>query len=182
MVAKLDNDQALIRQAQAGRAEAVASLYQHYAPVIFRYLFVRVSDRAAAEDLTGDVFLKMVEALPRYEDRGTPIAAWLFRIAHDRLVDYYRRSSLRQHEPLIETTPDGEPGPEGAVLTRMDGEQLYTLLRGLTEEQQLALQLRFIEGYSLEDTAALMQKTVGAIKALQHRGLRQLARQLEVEA
>jgi RNA polymerase sigma-70 factor, ECF subfamily len=182
MVDQLDSDQKLIRQAQAGEAEAVTVLYRRHAPVIYRYLYVRLSDRNAAEDLTGEVFLKMIEGLPRYEDRGMPFGAWLFRIAHDRLVDHFRRNNLRQHEPLLDTLPDSEDGTESAALRRVEHHTLLGLLSGLTEEQQLALQLRFIEGHSLEETASLMQKTVGAIKALQHRALRQMARQLEAEA
>ena len=181
MVNHRDGDQALIQRAQAGDAQAVAKLYEGYAPAIFRYLYGRVSIRAVAEDLTAEVFLKMVEGLPRYVDRGLPIGAWLFRIAHDRLVDYFRRSSQRQHEPLSEMLVDETDGTETAALRQVEVRTLFALFNGLTDEQRLVLQLRFIEGYSLEYTAGLMQKTIGAVKALQFRALRHLAGQLQAE-
>jgi RNA polymerase sigma-70 factor, ECF subfamily len=180
MVNNQAHDPALIRRAQTGDADAVAELYHRHAPVIFRYLYVRLCERATAEDLTGEVFLKMVEGLPHYSDRGLPFGAWLFRIAHARLVDHYRRNNRRQNTLLSETWADEGDGPEALALDRITYRTLLALLRHLTDEQQLVVQLRFIEGHSLEVTASLMQKNVGAVKALQHRALRELERQLEV--
>ena len=168
---------ALIRRAQQGDADAAAELYHRHASAIFRYLLFRVSDQAIAEDLTGEVFLRMTECLPRFSDRGAPFAAWLFRIAHDRLVDY-RRAAHREAEELSESIVDGAPDPEAQAATQMDAHQLAELIATLTDEQKTVIQLRFVEGYSLEDTAQLMSKTVGAIKALQHRALQSLARKL----
>jgi len=169
-------EKTLIRRAQAGDAEAAAALYHQHAEAIFRYLFFRVHDRATAEDLTSEVFLKMVEALPRFADRGAPFAAWLFRIAHDRMVDHHRRAAYRQTEALAETLEDHRPGPEAQAVTRGETDHLREALGSLTDEQRLVMQLRFVEGYSLEDTARILEKTTGAVKAQQHRALRQLAR------
>lgn len=180
-------DDALVRQAQhpgsaAAAADAVAELYRRHAAAIFRYFWLRLGDQATAEDLAGDVFLRMVEALPRYENRGIPFSAWLFRIAHDRYVDYVRRSGLRRTEILSETLETGEEPLDVALSAHLDKEQLRAAIQNLSDEQQLVVQLRFIEGYNLEEVSHMMQKTVGAVKALQHRATRQLARLLEQPA
>ena len=169
----------LIQRAQRGEAQAVSELYQLHAPAIFRYFYFRVQDRAAAEDLTSEVFIKMIEGLPRYEERGFPISAWLFRIAHDRVVDHHRRSAYRQAEPLSDTLEAREAGTEAQALARAEQDRLLLLLGTLTDEQQTVVQLRFIEGLSLEDCAQILGKTSGAIKSLQHRALRQLGQKLE---
>jgi RNA polymerase sigma-70 factor, ECF subfamily len=169
----------LVERARRGEAEAVAELYRLHSPAIFRYFFFRVRERAMAEDLTGEVFVKMVEGLPRYEERGHPITAWLFRIAHDRFVDHHRRAALRPTEPLADTQVATELGTEAQAIERAQQQQLWQLMGSLTEEQQTVIQLRFIEGYSLEDCARLLHKSTGAIKSLQHRALRQLGQKFE---
>ncbi len=138
----------------------------------------RVPDRATAEDLTGEVFVKMVEGLPRYEERGLPISAWLYRIAHDRVVDYHRRSALRQTESLTEALI-AEGSTEADAVARAEWQRVARAIGTLTDEQQTVIQLRFVEGHSVDDCARLLQKTAGAVKALQHRALRQLAQKLE---
>jgi RNA polymerase sigma-70 factor (ECF subfamily) len=168
----------LIRQAKAGEADAVAELYRVHSPTVFRYVYFRVQNRATAEDLTGDVFLKALDGLSRYADRGLPFAAWLLRIAHDRVVDYYRRASVRQTESLPEALPDGSKTTEDAAMRRVERQYLYDAMQSLTDEQKMVVQLRFIEGFRLEETAQIMNKSTGAIKAMQHRALGQLAARL----
>jgi RNA polymerase sigma-70 factor (ECF subfamily) len=121
----------------------------------------------------------MVEALPRFVDRGAPVAAWLFRIAHDRVVDHHRRAVYRDSQVIGETLETGEAGPEAQALGSAEKQQLNELIAQLTDEQRTVIQLRFIEGYSLEECARILGKTIGAIKALQHRALRQMARSFE---
>ncbi len=169
----------LVRLAQQSDVEATAELYHRHAPAIFRYFYFRVNDQPTAEDLTGDVFLEMVKALPRYQDLGVPFAAWLFRIAHDQMVDHYRRAANRPTEELSEALLDGNPGPDVEAELRVETGRLHEALNFLTNEQQLVIQLRFIEGYSLDETAHIMEKTTGAIKAMQHRALSRLARKLK---
>jgi RNA polymerase sigma-70 factor (ECF subfamily) len=169
----------LVRRARGGDADAVAELYHTHAAAIFRYFYFRVSDRATAEDLTAEVFVKMVEGLPRYEERGVPISAWLFRIAHDRVVDYHRRSVLRQTETITDGLVSDEASIEAQAVDRSERERISQLIGMLTDEQQTVIQLRFVEGYSLEDCARILKKSTGAIKALQHRALRQLAQRMD---
>lgn len=179
MPAPDSTEQALIRRAQAGDADAVAALYQAHAPAIFRYCSFRVREQATAEDLTAEVFVKMLEGLPRYVDRGLPLAAWLFRIAHDRVVDHHRRAGRRAVEPLSLTLPADGLGTEAQALANAELAQVRALLGNLTDEQRLVIQLRFVEGFDLEACAQVMGKNMGAIKALQHRALRQLTAQME---
>jgi RNA polymerase sigma-70 factor (ECF subfamily) len=168
----------LVQRAKSGDAAAVTEIYQRHSPAIFRYFLYRVRERQTAEDLTGDVFVKMVEGLPRFEDRGAPLAAWLFRIAHDRVVDHHRRAALRQTETIADDLAAREPGPDSLAQQRLEAERLQAQMAALTDEQRTVIQLRFVEGYSLEECARLLGKTTGAIKALQHRALRQLAGKL----
>ena len=179
-MADTDADEpALVQRAQRGDAEAIAALFRRHAPGIFRYFIFRVSDRAAAEDLTSEVFLHMLEGLPSYIARGAPFVAWLFRIAHDRSVDYYRRLARRPAEELTAELRDQAPDPEAQVARRAEDRRLYEALATLTDEQKLVIQLRFIEAYSLEETARALSKSTGAIKAIQHRALGRLGQILK---
>ena len=163
-----------IARARQGDPEAIAALYRHYADGIYRYLFYRLGDAETAEDLTADVFLKMIEDLPRYEERGLPFGAWLFRIARARLIDHWR------HTAALGDTETGpyvtREVPEDAIDA---SEMIERALRVLTPEQREVITLRFLVGMSLEEVARAMGKTVGAVKALQHRALGTLARYLE---
>lgn len=172
----------LIQRAQQGNADALADLYQHYAPLLFRYFFFRTNDQTTAEDLTGEVFLRLVESLQHYHDRGFPFAAWLFRIAHARVVDYHRYRARRPSEALSEQAVDPQPDPEALAAHKWDIARIANTLVLLTDEQQTVIQLRFVEGYSLEETARLMQKTIGAVKAMQHRALQYLTHKLNHDA
>jgi len=173
------DERQLIQQAQAGHEAATTTLYQRHHPAIYRYFYFRMGNPVVAEDLTAEVFLEMVRALPRYQDYGVPFAAWLFRIAHDRMVDHLRRAARRPTTELSEDWVDEKPGPEAEARTRALTDELRAALGALTDEQQRVVQLRFIEGYTLEETARLMQKNIGAIKAMQHRALNTLAQKLK---
>lgn len=173
-------EQRLLRQAQRGDAEAFAHLYRHNVQAIFRYIVHRVSDNALAEDLTADVFIKALEALPNYRDQGKPFIAWLYRIAHARVIDHYRRTSRRPAESDVEDEPLADvPNMDAAMLRRQAAYALRTAIADLTDDQQQVVILRFIEGYRIEAVAQMMGKQPNAIKALQFRALRTLASRLE---
>jgi RNA polymerase sigma-70 factor (ECF subfamily) len=170
---------ALVQRAQQGDAEAVAELYRRHAPAIFRYFYFRLHDQTLAEDLTSEVFLRMTLALPTYAERGAPFAAWLFRVAHDRIVDHHRHAARTRTETLSEMVLDDAPEVESLLAQQADYRHLVQAITTLSDEQQMVVQLRFIEGYSLEETAQIVGKNVGAVKALQHRALQNLARKLK---
>ena len=174
-----ENEQALIARAQRYEAEAVAELYRRHLGEIYRYCLFRVGDGPTAEDLTEEVFLNMVQALPRYVDRGVPFVAWLYRIARARVVDFQRQRARRGTAALLDSLADGAPGPEAQAASRAEVRELKRAMAQLSEPYQMVLQMRFIEGCDLEETARRMGKTVGATKVLQHRALRKLAELVE---
>jgi len=172
-------EQRLLQQAQRGDADAFAALYQAHVQAIFRYIYHRLNDTHLAEDLTGDVFVKALKGLGNYEDQGKPFVAWLYRIAHARLVDYYRKTGRRQEESNVEEEEIAvQPEMDNSLARRQIARILEKAIAHLTDEQQQVILLRFIEGYSLEKVAQLMDKKPNAIKSLQRRGLRSLGNRL----
>lgn len=166
----------LIARARQGDRQALSALYEANVQNIYRYVFYRVSSEAVAEDITSETFLKAIEGLGTYEDRGVPFVAWLYRIAYARIADYYRRGK-RQPEPMnVADFASDSDVVERAAIKQMRIDRLVALLPKLTGDQQHVIILRIIEGYSIEETASMINKTQGAVKALQHRALRSLAR------
>ncbi|HWQ16200.1 MAG TPA: sigma-70 family RNA polymerase sigma factor [Roseiflexaceae bacterium] len=175
------SDSELIYRAKAGDHGAVTQIYERYAPAIYRYIYFRVGEVELAEDLQADVFLRMLEGIHRYEDRGWPISAWLYRIAHDRTVDTMRRRRVRQHVPL-ETWGGACEGPESTVDERLDYEEIGRMMNELTDDQRQVIHMRFMADMSIQEVASRLGRTEGSVKALQHRGLQSLARRLASSA
>ena len=179
---------ALLEKAQRGEPAAYDRLYNLYADKIFRYLYARLNQRETSEDLTADVFVRLVQTLPRFRvNRARPVAsfsAWLYRIAGNLLTDEYRKQKHRNHQD-IETQLDLADRAPGPFQHSAAAEESYRLRAALTElggEQQSVLLYRFAEGFSLPEVAEVMGKTVGAVKALQHRAVANLRRILAPEA
>jgi RNA polymerase sigma-70 factor (ECF subfamily) len=172
----------LVALAKQGDERAVGELYRRHVDMIYRYTYARVKDWAAAEDLTAQVFLKALEGLPNYEHTGAPFRAWLYRIAHARTVDYWRQQQRRQEVVLVDTLPARDPLPEEVVVARSQWDDAIDLLTNLTDDQRDVIMLRFIEEMSLAEAADTLGKTIGAVKALQHRALASLARLLKQRA
>jgi RNA polymerase sigma-70 factor (ECF subfamily) len=168
-------DPHLIHRARQGDPDAIAALYRHHVDAIHRYVRYRVPDTPAAEDLTAEVFLRMVEGLPRYHQNGAPFEAWLYRIAAARVADYYRRRKRRPQESLTDAEPDRAELPERRLQDEEEETALRIALRQLSAEQQDVLVLRFVERKSHAEVAALLGKSVTAIKSTQHRALNRLA-------
>lgn len=169
------SDSELIKQAQDGDQTAFAQLYNRYAQPLYRYIYFRIGDPDLAEDLQAEVFLRVFESLDRYEDRGWPLSAWLYRIAHDRTVDVIRRRRFRQTVPL-ESWSGACEGPDHEIDVRLDCEELQRHLRDLTDDQRQVIYLRFIANLSVQEVALRLGRSEGAVKALQYRGLQSLAR------
>lgn len=165
---------ALLARAQKGDREAVALLYEIYSQAIFRYIVIRVPTTADAEDLTAEVFVTMVKALPSYQVTGAPFEAWLYRVAGARVADFHRRAYRRPQTELSETLHDFEPLPEEEMQQKQRLDQLRSLFRELSEEHQTILILRFVERKSHEEVALLLNKTVASVKSTQHRALKRL--------
>ena len=168
----------IIARAKAGDADAIGQLYERYAPQVHRYIASRLGDPVLAEDVCSDVFVKMLEGLDRYEDRGWPFSAWLYRIAYARTMDMLRQARRRPSVPLDESAPQALEPPDEAVISRIAYHELQSVMRILTRDQRLVLRLRFDEDRSLAEIAESLGRTVGSVKALQHRGLARLAEAL----
>ncbi len=175
------DERTLIDRAKRGDREAIAEIYDRHVDRIYRYVRYRIVDGRVAEDITADVFLKAIESLDRFDERGVPFIAWLYRIAHARVIDYWRRLQRRPEveidDPTVqEVVFDEEDANETDVLQHRS---LLKAVQHLTDEQQQVITLHFREGLSMTEIAQIMDKTEGAIKALQRRALEALARILE---
>ena len=161
--------------------EAIGILYDRYHAHIFRYLWMRVSDFQQAEDLTGEVFTRMVASLARYQERELPFQAWLYRIAHNLLVDQYRKNGTGQRISLDEMKelPMEEHDLVASVDKRLLIEEVRSAMQRLDALQKDVIVLRFLIGLPIRDVALILDKTIPTIKALQHRGLRDLRLFLE---
>jgi RNA polymerase sigma-70 factor (ECF subfamily) len=164
----------LIRLAQRGDREAVATLYQAYVTRIYRYVAARLPGGTDAEDITADVFVRMVEGLPGYQVTGAPFEAWLYRIAATRVADFYRSRAKSPSDTLDENLSDEAPLSEEMFSEAQALDELRRALHQLPEEHQTILVLRFVERKSHEDVAALLGKSAAAVKSIQHRALSRL--------
>ena len=178
----VEPESVLIARAKTGDSEAITALYERYAPQIQRYIAARLGDPVQAEDVCADVFVKVLESLGRYEDRGWPFSAWLYRIAYARTVDVLRQSRRRHSIPLDERQLGALDPPDDAVMSRLAYHEIKGAMDILTREQQLVLRLRFDEDRSLAEIAESLGRTIGSVKALQHRGLTRLAQELGPQA
>jgi RNA polymerase sigma-70 factor, ECF subfamily len=169
----------LINRAKAGDSQAISQLYRANAQMIYRYIAYRVPTTADAEDLTSEVFMRMLEGLPAYEIMEVPFEAWLYRIASHRIADFYRKRS-RQNEDieLHESLANDDPMPEESLQKQQEFKHLRSALAYLTQEQQDVLILRFIENKNHQDVADILEKTLSAVRTIQHRALVRLAQLL----
>jgi RNA polymerase sigma-70 factor (ECF subfamily) len=171
--------------ADARRREpaAVTRIYTAYAPALFRFFMAAVSDRHLAEDLTGTAFVSAIEALPRFRGPIEALGGWLFQIARHDLYDHRRKQARSRIEPLEDNLneaalADGGVDPEELAIERVEGTRVLAALRQLSSDQREVLLLRMAGGLTAPEVAAVLGKTTGAVKALQHRGLASLARVL----
>jgi RNA polymerase sigma-70 factor (ECF subfamily) len=162
----------LMRQAQSGDRAALAELYNEHWPAIFRYLYYRVGNRQAAEDLTAEVFARMLEALPRYRPTAVPFKAWLFKIARNLAVDHFRRGGGRVDASLDpEMENHMEEDPYSRVARSLTSDRLQNALSTLSPEQRDVVIMRIIGEMPIGEVAQALGKSEDAIKGLQRRGL-----------
>ena len=162
---------------------ALSELYDRYELKIYSYVYRRTSDQALAEDLTAQVFLKMLEAIHNEKTWHSSFSGWLYRIAHNLVIDHYRARDRQKQVSLDDAPVMHDPGnnPVNAAEIQLDSEYLRSALRRLTGDQAQVVSLRFLEGYSFGEIAAMMDKTEGAVKALQHRAMATLRQLLVYE-
>ncbi len=177
----ITNEADLAQRASQRDPDAFAELYNAYVEKIYKYVYYKVGDATEAEDLCGQVFLKAWEAIGRYTWYGYPFSSWLYRLAHNLVVDHYR--TRREILPLNDTlvTREEPIDPEVALARSLGSGELRQAILKLTREQRQVICLKFIEGYSNSEIATMMDKKEGAIRALQYRALRSLQAILEAE-
>ncbi|NTU79146.1 MAG: sigma-70 family RNA polymerase sigma factor [Chloroflexales bacterium] len=170
----------VIRRAQAADHQALTIIYERFAPGIFRYIYYRVGDVDLARDIQSDVFLRMLEGIGRYEDRGWSIGAWLYRIAHARTIDALRYRD-RHPSASLDKWDAVADGPDAGLDGGADRSAMLQAIARLCEAQRRVLLLRHVHGLSLEETARQMGRSVGSIKALQHRAHERVVRLMKDE-
>lgn len=176
-----DEMRTLVLRAKTGDSEAFGMLYDRYLDLVYRYVYFRVGSHALAEDLTSETFLRALRGIADYTWQGRDFGAWLMTIARNLVTDHYKsgRNRLEVTTAEVFDTPlDGRYIPENAVVTNMVNERVMQAIKQLGAEQQECVILRFLHGMSLAETALIMGKKSGAIKALQFRAIKSLARAL----
>ena len=161
---------------------ALASLYEEYYDRIARYVFIRIGDRTEAEDLAGEAFLKALESLDSYKERGAPMQAWLFKIAHNLVVDYFRKVAKRKIVPIDTLQVATELNPQAMAETNAEIARVRKALDQLTPGQRQVIELRFFGGLTSEEASRVLNKSSGAVREMQSAAIRSLRKLLHGES
>lgn len=171
----------LVSSAQNGDGQAFGLLYNRYVDTVFRYVLFRVKDRALAEDVTSETFLRALRRIGSISYQGRDVGAWFVTIARNLIFDHMKSSRYRLELASADPTdaaPAGEisrSGPDTQVIVDATNDELMRCVARLGDDQREVVTLRFLQGLSVAETATVMQRGEGAIKALQHRAVRRLA-------
>jgi RNA polymerase sigma-70 factor (ECF subfamily) len=159
-------------------SQSLGAIYDRYFPEVYRYVRYRIGDEKLAEDIASEIFVRLMEASRRNRGPQSNLRGWLIATASNAVNDHFRRSYRRPVETLTESIPDGGPSVHSEVDEREKQRLVQRAMARLTPEQQHVLALRFGQGYSIEETAVLLNKNINAVKALQFRALGSLQRQI----
>ncbi len=174
----MHDEHELIRRAQEYDPAAFGEIYERYYIGVYKYVYYRIGDQTAAEDMTMEVFLKAMEAIDGFTFRGIPFSAWLYRIASNLVVDFFRRQPVQPSLSLEEKMVANTEHPVHSLDVQFSHQALREALADLTDEQQQVIILKFVDGLSNIEVAQVLGKTEGAVKSLQHRALAALGRVL----
>jgi len=164
----VQDEESLVRRAQQRDEGAFTQLYEANFDKIYRYVVLRIGDKTEAEDMTQQVFLNALQSLPSFKWRGISFSAWLFRIAHNQVVDYFRKKTKQATALLDESLVSSNSNPQLVAEHKLDIEQLVSATNRLTETQREVISLRFAGELPIAQVAKVMGKSQGAVKALQH--------------
>jgi len=173
-----EDDAVRLKKAQSLDRNTLGGIYDEFQPLLYSYIFRRVGDVEVARDLTADVFGRFLQATASGNGPDDHLRAWLYRVAHNIVVDHYRRQEHRQGPPLSESLVSSEAAPDAVAEHRLQCAGVRSALSQLTGDQQEIIALKFLEGMSNDEVAQITDRTVGAVKALQHRALAALRRHL----
>jgi RNA polymerase sigma-70 factor (ECF subfamily) len=160
------------------KEDQLAGLYDEYFDRIARYIYVRIGDRSEAEDLAGDVFVRALESLDSYRERGVPMQAWLFRIARNLTVDRLRRKGKTVTVPIEDMPVESAENPAAAAELNIEMEKVREAMQQLTGAQREIIQLRFFGGLSSKEVGAIVNKSDGAVREMQRAAVEKLRRLL----
>ena len=178
----MQNEESLVRLAKQGDKEAFAQLYEEYFDKIYRYIVLKMGNKTEAEDLTQQVFLKSLRSISSFNWKGVPFSSWLYRIAHNLVVDYLRKSSKQNIGSIDNIEAVSDSNPQLEVERKLDIEQVLRAARDLTAAQREVISLRFSSDLTIAEVAGIMSKSQGAVKALQHSAIAALRKTLTVTA
>jgi RNA polymerase sigma-70 factor, ECF subfamily len=171
----------LVDEARAGDRWAFGQLFDHFHEPIYRYIASRIQRPSDAEDLTQLVFVKALEALPRYEARGIPFGGWLFRLARNAVIDFVRTRHEHAELSAVVEQAGTDAGPDQVAQAREDIDSVAVALASLTDQQREAIALRFFAGLSVREAAEAMGKQEGTVRGLQFRAIAALRRHLGID-
>lgn len=174
----MQDEESLIRRAKQRDQVALTQLYEENFDRIYRYIVLKIGDRTEAEDMTQQVFLNAIQSISSYKWQGMPFSSWLYRIAHNQVVDHLRKKSKRITVPLDESMPAHGDDPRHVAEQKIEIEEIIVATRGLTPAQQEVISLRFGGELSVAECARAMGKSEGAVKALQHSAIAALRKAL----
>ena len=177
----MQDEESLVLRAQKRDPEAFTQLYNSHFDKVYRYVVLRIGNKTDAEDITQQVFVNALQSISSYKWRGTPFAAWLFRIARNQVIDSLRKSAREARSPLTELPSSAQTNPEHIAEQRFNIEQLMAATTHLTKAQREVIALRFAGGLSTIEVAKAMGKSQGAVKALQHSALVALRKSIPEE-
>ena len=176
----MQDEVSLVQRAKQNDEVAFAQLYEEYFDKIYRYVTIRIGDKMEAEDITQQVFLNAIKAISSFKWKGVPFSAWLFRIAHNQVVDYLRKKTKRTSVPLEESLVASGDDPHEVFERKLNIERLTSATKRLTPAQQEVISLRFAGEMSIAEVARVMARSEGAVKALQHSAIVALRKVLSV--
>jgi RNA polymerase sigma-70 factor (ECF subfamily) len=178
----VQDEESLVRRAQQRDQVALTQLYEENFDRIYRYIVLKIGDRTEAEDMTQQVFLNALRSISSYKYKGMPFSSWLYRIAHNQIVDYLRRKSKRITVPIDESMATGDSDPGQVAERTIEIEELVVATKKLTAAQQEVISLRFAGELSVAEVARVMGRSEGAVKALQHSAIAALRKVLSAGA
>jgi RNA polymerase sigma-70 factor (ECF subfamily) len=173
-----DDERALLRGARSLDEAALSVIFDTFYPRLYRYMYHHLRHQATAEDLAAEVFTRMLERLAEGRGPKRHLKAWLYRVAHNLVIDESRRRVHRDHEQLDERKISSEQNIEMQVQRAILQQKAHAALRALTPKQRAVLILTVLEGYAVQEVALILKMSVGAVKSLRHRGLAAMRRRL----
>jgi RNA polymerase sigma-70 factor (ECF subfamily) len=176
----VQNEESLVRRAQQHDPAALTQLYEENFDRIYRYIVLKIGDRTEADDMTQQVFINALKSISSFKWKGMPFSAWLYRIAHNQIVDYLRKKSRQATVPIKESLAAGDSDPRQVAEHKVEMERVVLATKKLTRAQQEVISLRFAGELSVAEVARVMGKSEGAVKALQHSAILALRKVLLV--